>query len=139
VLVSEDISMASVSFSDGGDNFFVMGAGQAHVVATERLASDALRRVLSELVAQYPKLVVIIDSGPILLTSESEAVISASDAVIFIVRAGVTPKSAVQDAVTRLGTARPVSLILNAWQSAGFGDQESYYGEYYGDSAGPGR
>jgi len=128
--------LASLSVAFGDSDLAILPAGRAYASASERLASGELERQLGELVDRYPKLVVIIDSGPILLATEAEALVSASDAVVFVVRSGVTSRNAVRDAISRIGDARPVSFVLNAWESSGFGEQESYYGEYYGDVGG---
>jgi Mrp family chromosome partitioning ATPase len=55
----------------------------------------------------------LIDSPPLLLTTESHAIAQIAGQVVMVVRAGATPRQAVLAALTYLGEHPAVSLVLN--------------------------
>jgi Mrp family chromosome partitioning ATPase len=72
----------------------------------------------------------LLDSPPLLLTSESRAVAQVVGQVVLVVRAGFTPQQAVLDAISYVGEGKSTGLVLN--QSTAAGTSGYYYG--YGDA-----
>jgi capsular exopolysaccharide synthesis family protein len=74
----------------------------------------------------------VVDTAPVLAVGETLHLAQKADLVILVVRAGHTPRSAVQDAVHKLGTDRPVAIVLNGQTGSGL---DAYYGyrDYYVD------
>lgn len=82
---------------------------------------------------------VIFDSPPLLLTSESRVLAQPMGQVVLIVHAGRTPQHAVLDAINCLGENKPIALMLNqsaAITEAGYYYRDGAYGAYgsYGTS-----
>ena len=79
----------------------------------------------------------LIDSPPLLVTTEAGVVTSLAGQVVVVVKAAETPQEAVVRAVETISESVPVSLVLNqadAVQVHGYG----YYGQYsYGRPDGP--
>jgi protein-tyrosine kinase len=73
--------------------------------------------------------IVVFDSPPLLLTSESRALADVVGQIVLVVRAGATSKSAVTDALALLGDDKPVGIVLN---QAVMGSADGYYGYNYG-------
>jgi exopolysaccharide/PEP-CTERM locus tyrosine autokinase len=114
-------------------NLAVLPLGQKHDRATEMLASRRMQEVVARLLEADPHRVVVIDSPPLLLTTESAALASLAGQVVLVVRAEVTPKAAVQDALRQLGAGKSVSLVLNDVEPwAGMAGYYAYghYGPY---------
>lgn len=119
--------------------FSILPAGKPTDTATELLASRRMQTVVARLAASQDRSrVVIFDSPPLLLTSESRVLAQPMGQVVLVVQAGKTPQHAVHDAIACLGEGKPVSLLLNqseAVSEAGYYYRDGTYGAYsrYGD------
>ncbi len=107
-----------------------MPAGAPRTSAPELLGSTRMRNLVAQTLEQYPSVLMLFDSPPVLLTSEAPALRTAVGQVIMVVHAGVSLKQSVTDALQVLGTSRPVSLLLN--QAAPRIGQGYGYGYGYG-------
>jgi exopolysaccharide/PEP-CTERM locus tyrosine autokinase len=102
--------------------------------AAELLASDRMRAISEELATATPGRITVLDSSPLLLTTESTILSHHVGQIVLVVQAGKTPQAAVKDAVGRLETTKPVGLVLNR---ASLPARISSYGGYghYGHAA----
>lgn len=107
----------------------ILPAGRANETATELLASDRMVQIVTTLARANARRIVVFDSPPLLLTSESRALADVVGQIVLVVRAGATSKSAVTDALALLGDDKPVGIVLN---QAIMGSADSYYGYNYG-------
>jgi exopolysaccharide/PEP-CTERM locus tyrosine autokinase len=116
----------------------ILPAGKSVEHATELLASARMHAIVTRLLARHPRRIVLFDSPPLLVSSESRALAGVAGQILLVVRSGSTPKQAVIDALEQLGDGDSVSLVLNQGR-AGFASSYHGYGEYgvYGDSAVP--
>ena len=110
----------------------ILPAGKTDEGATEMLASARMSAVVTRLIARDPRRIVLFDSPPLLVSSESRALSAIAGQVVLVVRSGTTPHRAVLDALEQLAD-RPVSLVLNQGRVSLTGD---YYG--YGHYGGQG-
>jgi exopolysaccharide/PEP-CTERM locus tyrosine autokinase len=107
----------------------VMTAGLMQTHSTELLASERMESLIRALSAQDPNRIVLFDSSPLLVTSESRELTSLVGQVVLVVAAELTPQDAVIEALGAVDQSKPVNLILNqARHSSGNG----YYGYGYG-------
>jgi exopolysaccharide/PEP-CTERM locus tyrosine autokinase len=113
----------------------VLPVGTRTETATELLASARMSEIVARLSALYPRGLVLFDSPPILLTSESRALGSMVGQIVLVVRAGVTPQQAVRDSIAALGEERRISLVLNGAEVGGATGY--YYGYNYGHASDP--
>ncbi|MEJ0038460.1 MAG: hypothetical protein WDO68_20665 [Gammaproteobacteria bacterium] len=118
----------SVIFPTDIPQLSVLPAGRRGDNSTELLSSNRMEEMARQLLYSDPDRIVVFDSPPLILTTESQALAHIVGQVVVVVRAGVTPQSVVLDAIASLGD-RPVSLILN--QSVAHSATGYYYG--YGD------
>jgi Mrp family chromosome partitioning ATPase len=103
--------------------------------ATELLASGRMADVVAQLAAPDGRRIVLFDSPPLLLSTESHALATSAGQVVLVVRAEVTAQQAVRDAIDAVGTGKPVSLILNQTSSP---PSAGYFGYgSYGDAPAP--
>jgi protein-tyrosine kinase len=107
-----------------------MPAGGGSAAATELLASARMREVAGRLAALYGRGMVLFDSPPVLLTSESRSLAAFLGQIVVVVKAGTTPQQAVRDTVQILGQPARMSLVLNHADLAG--PMGYYYGYRYG-------
>ncbi len=109
----------------------LLSAGRHAPNATELLASAYMERVVAQLGSYDPNRIVLLDSPPLLLTTESRTLAGVVGQIVIVVRAGFTPQQAVLDAISHVGDGKSIGLILN--QSV-TGPTEGY-GYYYGQGA----
>jgi protein-tyrosine kinase len=107
----------------------VLSAGRPDATATELLASNSMERLVATLVAADPRRIILFDSPPLLLTSESRALAGAVGQIVIVVRAESTTHQAVVDAVACIPEGKSVGFVLNQ-SRASSGNHYYGYGEY---------
>ena len=134
-LADDAIDIESLVLPTDVPGLSMLPAGHRHEAATELLASARMDEVITRLTARDPRRIVLLDSPPLLLSSESRALIQIAGQVVLVVRAGGTPRQAVQEAIGYIGEGKPLGLILNQSLLA---LSEGYYGYgSYGDTPPP--
>jgi exopolysaccharide/PEP-CTERM locus tyrosine autokinase len=130
-LADDAVDIESLVLPTDVDGLSMLPAGQHNESATELLSSARMTHVLTRLTARDSRRIVLLDSPPLLLSSESRALVQIAGQVVLVVRAGVTPRRAVQEAIEHIGEDKPLGLVLNQSQVAA---SEGYYGYgSYGD------
>ena len=114
----------------------LLPAGTHSETASELLASARMAEVVAHLGALYRRGIVLFDSPPVLLTTESRALGAMLGQIVLIVRAGVTPQQAAKDAIRILGEGARINLVLNGAELEG--PIGYYYGYRYGHELQPG-
>jgi len=77
----------------------VLPAGQPPENPTELLSSKRMKALLNEVATRYDDRFIIIDSPPPSMAAETTAIVNFVDGVILIVKAGSTPRSAVNETI----------------------------------------
>ena len=135
LLVHPDLHPNQVILRTDVPGLSLMSAGHSSETATELLASARMSEIIQQLAAPDGRRVVLLDSPPLLLSTEARALVPCAGQVVLVVGAESTSRTAVKDALAAIGEGRPVSLILN---QSSLAPTEGYYG-YYGDSSAPQR
>jgi exopolysaccharide/PEP-CTERM locus tyrosine autokinase len=118
------------------EKLMILPAGRRHELATELLASQTMSRVLDDLSSRYPDRVIIFDSPPLLMTTESRVLATHMGQILMVVAAGSTPKAAVNDALATIdGAAEVTGLVLNRMRGGPTGGY-GLYGYGYGQGKG---
>jgi exopolysaccharide/PEP-CTERM locus tyrosine autokinase len=125
LLVHADMHPESLVLATDVPNLKLLPAGTRAENATEMIASDRMKEIAVLLGDSPARRIVLFDSPPLLLATESKALIGSVGRVVLMVRADVTPENAVLQAVEAIGAGKPTSLILNQAQMAPAG---TYYG-----------
>lgn len=130
-LIADDgLTVDACTLATDQPGLLFMPSGAPRSSAPELLGSTRMRNLVARTLEQYPSVLMLFDSPPVLLTSEAPALRTAVGQVIMVVHAGVSLKQSVSDALHVLGTSRPVSLLLN--QAAPRIGQGYGYGYGYG-------
>lgn len=95
------------------DKLSILDSGRSHDLATELLASQATQHVLDALMQRYPDRVIIFDSPPLLLSTESRELAPHMGQVVLVVAAGSTPRAAVTEALSAVEACPIVGLVFN--------------------------
>ena len=102
----------------------IIPAGNMSELAAELLTKDRLARLLEEVASSYPGCQVIIDSPPVLATSDPLVLAREVDGVIMVIRAGKTHREYLKKAVDTLNSPKLMGVVLNG---AEFGRSSKYY------------
>ena len=136
--VDEDVGLVdylSGDFSDIADllnqtnieDLSFLQAGKRHHLTTELLASRQMAQLIDEISNRYPDRIIILDSPPLMHTSEASVLASLAGQVILVVAENDVTQSDVKKAIARLDNRTDIGLILNKSRYS-----ENRYGYYYG-------
>jgi protein-tyrosine kinase len=112
-LVDPAVDIESLVLSTDVEGLAVLPSGSASAYATEYFASERMRSVLDTLLL-VPNRIIVIDSLPLLLTTESRVLAQLAGQVLLVVRSESTPQLAVKQSVELLGEKTNVKFVLNA-------------------------
>ncbi len=127
------IELADVLLATSMERLFVLPAGKFVPHVSELMSSARMLQLLTTLTNGGPGTIVLLDSSPLLATSEAQVLSRIASQILMIVRANSTPQPSVLEACNLLSRDK-VSAVLNQ-TSAAFGG-ESYdaaYGTYYNE------
>jgi protein-tyrosine kinase len=112
----------------------ILPAGNRDQNAAELLASERMDQ-LAEVLSEEDKFrLVIMDSSPLLLTTEALVLSSHVGQIALVVHAGHTAQSAVTAAIKKIDSTKAVNAILNRSESEASTPYGSYYGYYVDDT-----
>jgi protein-tyrosine kinase len=92
-------------------NLTVIHAGAAPTNPAELLGSTAMRRLLDQLRTRYDR--VLLDTPPVLPLADVAVLAPLVDGTLLVVRAGVTPKPAIENALRAFDSSRLLGVVLN--------------------------
>jgi capsular exopolysaccharide synthesis family protein len=100
-------------------------AGRPDPDPMDGLTSDRMRRIIDEASARFEW--VILDVPPIGLVPDAGLLAAMADAVLFVVRAEITPLGQLQKAIDAVGRDRIFGVVLNGAREVDPSDYGSYY------------
>jgi capsular exopolysaccharide synthesis family protein len=92
-------------------NLTVIPAGSMAANPAELLGSTAMRRLLDTLRTRFDR--VILDTPPVLPLADVAVLAPLVDGALMVVRAGVTPKPAIENALRAFDSSRLLGIVLN--------------------------
>lgn len=112
----------------------VLPAGKAaEGVAPELIGSARMGQIAARLTALYPRRLVLLDSSPLLVSSEARELKQVPGQILLVARAGKTPRHALLDAIGMVDKSKLHALVLNEARESG--TQGYYYGySSYGEA-----
>jgi len=106
---TSDLSAALMTLPE--HSLTVLTAGSACHHPAELLGSTSMRRVLDTLRSRFDR--ILIDMPPVAPLADLQVVAPMADGVLMIVRAGVTPKPAIEAALSGIDASKVLGLVLN--------------------------
>lgn len=91
----------------------VLPAGRPTHLSAELLATENMKSLLKEIPTKFPGHQVIIDTSPVLSTSDPLVLAQQITNILMVVRAGTTPRECLSEAIKSLGPDRVKGIILN--------------------------
>ena len=92
-------------------NLTILPAGHVPSHPAELLSTTAMRRTLETLRTQFDR--IVLDAAPATPLADVSILAHLVDRVLLVVRAGVTTKPAIQDAVSSLDAGKLLGFVLN--------------------------
>ena len=128
-LVDEKLDAESVIVRTTTPGLSILPAGRRMPDTAELLSSNRMREIVTSLSARNPRRILLLDSPPLLVTNEGRALVKLAGQVVLVVRAGQTPRQAVQAAVALFDPQQAGGVVLNEVPGS---STEGYYGYGYG-------
>ncbi len=129
VLERDDLTISDVLLQTDVPNLRVMPAGKQHEYVAELLASQRMSDLINEMASRYKDRIIIIDGPPLLPTPLTQILAGLVGQVVFVIEAGKTPQSLVEEALEMIPEEQATGLVMN--KNEGLSSRGSYYYGYY--------
>lgn len=128
LLVGSQTEMSDVLLRTNVEKLTLLPSGTMHPRATELLASDAMSALVEEMGRRYPERIIIFDSPPLLMTTESRVLASHMGQIVMVVKAGQTQRTQVRHALETIERCPIKLMVLNQVRE----EERNSYGYGYG-------
>jgi non-specific protein-tyrosine kinase len=118
------VDLASYVQSTSLPGLRILPAGKTSTRSAELLAAEKMRTLISEIPEMFPGHQVIVDTSPILSTSDPLVLSRLVDGLVMVVRAGKTPRACLSAAFRSVGSKKVMGIVLNGAQ---LGTSSRYY------------
>ena len=124
-LVDESVDVDSLVVQTNLRGLSILPAGRRVEATAELLSSNRMRQVISNLCHRNPRRILLLDSPPLLITNEGRTLVKLAGQIVLVVRAGHTPRQAVQDAIGLFDVEKTGGIIMNQVKVS---PADGYYG-----------
>jgi protein-tyrosine kinase len=128
LLLDDKVELSRVLLRTNIDKLSILPSGTPHPRATELLASDAMTALLGDMAKRYSDRIIIFDSPPLLLTTESRVLATHMGQIVMVVHAEKTLQSEVKHALAAIEACPVKMVVLNQARASSRGA----YGYGYG-------
>lgn len=109
-------------------------AGELCSDPAEIFSSLKIRRLIEELKIKYPETFIIVDSTPLLITTEPDVILNEVDSIILVVRYGKTKRDSLERVLHSLDKRKVLGIVFNEVDSSILQNRYKYQYHYYGNS-----
>jgi ATPases involved in chromosome partitioning len=124
------LSLSEVLVETDVPRLTVLPAGADHPLAHELLASPKMQSFMADLSKRYRDGLVIFDTAPVLVSTDTSVLATNVGQVIMVVEANRTGRASVEEAVSLVKGCEQISFLLNR---VALSELIHQYGSYYGD------
>jgi len=124
-LTDESLDPEALVVPTSSRGFSILPAGTRVEGTAELVSSNRMRQIVTTLCSRSPRRILLLDSPPLLITNEGRSLVKVAGQVVLVVRAGETPRHAVQAAIDMIDEKQAGGVILNQVK---VGFTEGYYG-----------
>lgn len=128
VLRDDKLELADVMMRTNVEKLTILTSGKKSRHATELLASQSMSNLLADIAQRYSDRIVIFDSPPLLLTTESQVLATQMGQIVMVVEAETTTQKTVMEALRQIESCDVINLIYNKARAMSGG---GYYGYNY--------
>jgi protein-tyrosine kinase len=129
LLASDRLSVSDALLTTDVPGLVLLPAGKPHEFITEMMASRKMSDLIEEIASRYNDRIVILDAPPLLSTPESQVLAGLVGQIVFVIEAGKTPQTIIEDAMAMLPKEKAIGLVLNKSESVS--NRGGYYYNYY--------
>lgn len=129
VLENDAFTAGDAILSTDVPELCLISAGKQHDFVTELLASQKMSDFVAEIGERYDDRIIIFDGPPLLSTPQTQVLTGLVGQVAFVVEAGKTPQSIVEEALEMIPEDQATGIVLN--KSEGVSGHSGYYYGYY--------
>ena len=131
--LSRRASLPSLLLKTKVDRLSILSAGTPPVNPSELLSSDRMSALMEEVTNRYKDRLIIIDSPPPSLTSETGVLARMTDGIILVVRHLGTDREELKAMIAQFGKEKIIGSVLN-YLDHPFSSAKGYrYYKQYGD------
>lgn len=116
VLLNPELDIADVMVKTNIPNLTLLAIGQHRDEATELLASKKMSEQICDIAKRYPDRLIILDTPPVLATSETSVLALYVGQIIYVVEAQRTSRKLIQEGLRRLSFCNNISIVFNKAQ-----------------------
>lgn len=112
----------------------ILSGGSIEDNPVELIGSRKMRDLIQNLKSRYEDRYVILDSSPILATTEPSVLNEMVDGIILVIKSGETPRETIQQAVKLLNKNKVLGIVLNNMEFKTKAMLQRYFGanhQYY--------
>ena len=113
ILEDESMSVDDLLIRTDLNDIQILPAGRKHPQFTELLASERMEAVMHELAMRYADRLIVMDSPPLMVTSEAQAIARQVGQILLVVECGKTTNQQIQDSLELLDPDKTINVILN--------------------------
>jgi capsular exopolysaccharide synthesis family protein len=128
--LSEQTPLSEITIDLGAENLRIIPAGSPTQKPAEMIGSRRMGALLSSLREFGDDTYIIVDSSPLLSTSEPVLLSKMVDGVILVVMAAHTPRESIQRAVKSIDRQKVIGVVLNGIELKSAGYYSKYYSRY---------
>lgn len=131
LLDNKDLTIEDVILKTDIDDLFLMSSGKHHDFVTELFASQRMSALITELTDRLKDYVIILDAPPLLPTPVTQVLCELVGQIVFVIEAGKTPQSVVEEALSMIPEGHATGLVMNKCE--GISGRSTYYYGYYSE------
>ncbi len=111
----------------------ILGGGTPAENPVELIGSKKMKNLVGELKSRYEDRYIILDSSPLLATTEPNVLNDMVDGILVVIKSGATPRESVQEALKGLDRKKILGVVLNSLEFKTQALIERYFGakHYY--------
>jgi exopolysaccharide/PEP-CTERM locus tyrosine autokinase len=132
----DDIALSELIEKTPIKTLSLLTSGKPPANPAELLGSTKMSSLVEELSGRYEDRIIIFDSPPMLVATESSVLAGQVDAIILVVRQSTSGKAQIQKLIDTIGTERILGIVfndqtINPLQKSVVKGYGYYHGDYY--------
>ncbi len=133
-----EAAMSDLLIKTSVDKLTILSGGNSQENPVELIGSNRMKDFIQDMSARYDDRYIILDSSPLLATTEPSVLAEMVDGIILVVKSGETPRESVYQALKLLKKEKILGVVLNSTEfktqaliQRYFGTNRYYYDYHY--------
>ncbi len=114
--LDSDLPLSEYLVKCAMDKMTILEAGSMVRNPAELMTSEKMRHLLEEARQRYEDRFIVIDSPPVNLAAETLVLAQQVDAIVMVVRYGVSDKNAIEEALSKLDREKVLGMVFNGFE-----------------------